>query len=222
MLIVSLVAISFFIHCVSAVRHAVEDVFSYQNVLPIDTPQLAPKGSVRTRATTVYRPRSLEALHHARHRSMNYAESEKVEWVENVVDGPDVEDRHTLAQLARMSGNAYALPGQGNWYEVDPAWSIVRVACVLWDFSLISFVQSFPVGWDREDDGFRGHVFLSSDNSTIVLSIKGTTLQGPTSKKDKFNDNLYVTLNKLSADSDLCSDSFLIVSRDIIAATISV
>ena len=50
--------------------------------------------------------------------------------------------------------------------------------------------QSFPFGWE-ESDGFRGHVFLSSDNSTIVLSIKGTTLQGPTSKLDKFNDNLY-------------------------------
>jgi len=31
---------------------------------------------------------------------------------------------------------------------------------------------------------------MSSDNSTVVLSIKGTTLQGPTSKLDKFNDNL--------------------------------
>ena len=194
MLIVSLVAISYFIHCVSAVVNAVEDAFSYQNVFPIDTPQLAPKNSVKTHTTTVYRPKSLEALRHARHRSMNYAESEKVEWVETTVDGPDVEDRHTLAQLARMSGNAYALPGQSNWYEVDPAWSIVRAACALLEFSLIPFIQSFPVGWDREDDGFRGHVFLSSDNSTIVLSIKGTTLQGPTSKKDKFNDNLCAIL----------------------------
>lgn len=50
--------------------------------------------------------------------------------------------------------------------------------------------QSFPLGW-QGSDGFRGHVFLSSDNSTVVLAIKGTTLQGPTSKEDKFNDNLY-------------------------------
>ena len=51
-------------------------------------------------------------------------------------------------------------------------------------------MQSFPFGWEDSADGFRGHVFASSDNSTIILSIKGTTLQGPTSKKDKFNDNL--------------------------------
>ena len=50
--------------------------------------------------------------------------------------------------------------------------------------------QSFPFGWEDTADGFRGHVFVSPGNNTVVLSIKGTTLQGPTSKKDKFNDNL--------------------------------
>ncbi|EKM82470.1 hypothetical protein AGABI1DRAFT_34300 [Agaricus bisporus var. burnettii JB137-S8] len=124
---------------------------------------------------TVYRPRSLETLHNARRQSMRYGESpvEPLEWDVKEVLGPDVENRHTLAQLARMSGNAYALPGLPNWYEVDQAWN-----------------QSFPFGWEDEDDGFRGHVFRSEDNSTVVLSIKGTTLNGPTSKKDRFNDNL--------------------------------
>lgn len=50
--------------------------------------------------------------------------------------------------------------------------------------------QSFPFGWEDASEGFRGHVFVSSDNSTVILSIKGTTIQGPTSKKDKYNDNL--------------------------------
>ncbi|KAF9014112.1 Alpha/Beta hydrolase protein [Cyathus striatus] len=133
-------------------------------------------GSLTLKAipTTVYRPRSLHALHNARQRSLRHAESpaEKLEWDQVEVLGPDVRNHHTLVELARMSGNAYALPGQNNWYEVDPAWN-----------------TSFPFGWE-ESDGFRGHVFMSSDNSTIVLSIKGTTLQGPTSKLDKFNDNL--------------------------------
>ncbi|KAG6820848.1 hypothetical protein H0H93_010675 [Arthromyces matolae] len=129
--------------------------------------------SVKTRSTTVYRPRSLEALHDARHKSLHELQSQTVEWDELNVPGPDVEDRHTLSQLARMSGNAYALPGRSNWYDVDMAWNM-----------------SFPFGWEDKADGFRGHVFLSSDNSTIVLAIKGTTLNGPTSKKDKFNDNL--------------------------------
>ncbi|KAF5373746.1 hypothetical protein D9758_000709 [Tetrapyrgos nigripes] len=130
--------------------------------------------TLRTRPTSVYRPRSHQALDNARQRSVHQKEcSNELEW--DVVDtlGPDIEDIHTLAQLARMSGNAYALPGQSNWYEVDQSWN-----------------TSFPIGWEDAQDGFRGHVFISSDNSTVVLSIKGTTIQGPTSKKDKFNDNL--------------------------------
>ncbi|TFK63238.1 alpha/beta-hydrolase [Pluteus cervinus] len=129
--------------------------------------------TLKARPTTVYRPKSLEAHHQARLRSLRHQETIPIKWDELEVLGPDIEDRHTLVQLARMSGNAYALPGQRNWYEIDPVWN-----------------QSFPVGWDGDADGFRGHVFLSSDNSTVVLSIKGTTVQGPTSKKDKFNDNL--------------------------------
>ncbi|KAJ7510028.1 alpha/beta-hydrolase [Mycena galericulata] len=125
---------------------------------------------LKARPTTVYKPRSLDAFHHAR-----WAESEtSVEWQPEDVLGPDIEDLHTLAQLARMAGNAYAgTPGRKNWYEVDPAWN-----------------ASFPFGWDDADNGFRGHVFFSSDNSTVVLSIKGTSSQGPTSKQDRYNDNL--------------------------------
>ncbi|KAK7693765.1 hypothetical protein QCA50_003337 [Cerrena zonata] len=140
-----------------------------------------PKGStftptytgVRAVPTTIYRPRSVNSFLHARLRSFRHSESETIEWERVETLGPDVQDLHTLTQLARMSGNAYALPGQNNWYDVDLSWNI-----------------SFPFGWEDAANGFRGHVFLSPDNSTVILSIKGTTLQGPTSKKDKFNDNL--------------------------------
>ncbi|KAF4603767.1 putative lipase atg15 [Pleurotus pulmonarius] len=129
--------------------------------------------SLLARPTTVYRPRDPAALDRARIRSLRYGQSEPLEWYEKEVLAPDIEDRHTIEQLARMAGNAYALPGQKNWYDVDTAWN-----------------TSFPFGWEDHANGFRGNVFLSSDNSTVVLSIKGTTIQGPTSKKDKFNDNL--------------------------------
>lgn len=88
--------------------------------------------TLKSRPTIVYRPRSLQALHDARRQSLQYRESpaEPLEWDVNEVLGPDVEDRHTLAQLARMSGNAYALPGFPNWYEVDRAWNQVIILCV--------------------------------------------------------------------------------------------
>jgi lipase ATG15 len=85
---------------------------------------------LKTRPITVYRPRSLDVLHNARLRSLQHRESavEQPIWDPVQVEGPDVEDMHTLSQLARMSGNAYALPGRSNWYEVDKAWNKV---CIL-------------------------------------------------------------------------------------------
>ncbi|KAI0082845.1 alpha/beta-hydrolase [Panus rudis PR-1116 ss-1] len=128
---------------------------------------------VRAIPTTIFRPRSIQALLDARQRSLHNSESTPLDWVQVDVPAPDVTDRHTLGQLARMTGNAYALPGQDNWYDIDGAWNI-----------------SFPYGWEDPADGFRAHVFVSPDNSTVIVSIKGTTLRGPTSKKDRFNDNL--------------------------------
>ncbi|KAF9069893.1 Alpha/Beta hydrolase protein [Rhodocollybia butyracea] len=124
---------------------------------------------LKTRPTAVYRP-PYDSIREGADPSNP---KEELRWDIVHLNGPDVKDLHTLAQLARMSANAYALPGQKNWYDIDSAWNI-----------------SFPFGYEDAKDGFRGHVFLSSDNSTIVLAIKGTTLQGATSKKDKFNDNL--------------------------------
>ena len=57
-------------------------------------------------------------------------------------------------------------------------------------------VQTSPFGWEPDADGFRGHIFVSTDNSTVVIALKGTSALwlvgdgGPTVKKDKLNDNL--------------------------------
>ena len=84
-----------------------------------------PTLTVKTRPTMVHRPRSREALQRARLRSLRAQQSEAVEWVPTEIQGPDIEDRHTIIQLARMAGDAYALPGRSNWYDVDPAWNKV-------------------------------------------------------------------------------------------------
>ncbi|KDQ60934.1 hypothetical protein JAAARDRAFT_124536 [Jaapia argillacea MUCL 33604] len=140
---------------------------------PLD---ITPTWTLKSTQSTLYRPRSQSAYQHARLLSLQRGQSVPVEWDQVKVTGPDLTDRHTVAQLGRMTGNAYALPGEKNWYEIDDDWSTVR---------------SFPIGWDPSSEpGFRGHVFLTPSNTTAVLSIKGTTLTGPTSKSDKFNDNL--------------------------------
>ncbi|KIJ31810.1 hypothetical protein M422DRAFT_61625 [Sphaerobolus stellatus SS14] len=92
---------------------------------------------------------------------------------------PNVTDRETLLLLAKMTNNAYAHEENGReWYDLGKQWN-----------------TSFPFGWERDGDGFRGHIFATPDNSTVVISIKGTSAGllgggGPTTKKDKFNDNL--------------------------------
>jgi putative lipase involved disintegration of autophagic bodies len=57
-------------------------------------------------------------------------------------------------------------------------------------------VKTPPVGWEPADDGIRGRVFVSEDNSTVILALKGTSAGwitgggGPTGRKDKLNDNM--------------------------------
>jgi lipase ATG15 len=66
---------------------------------------------------------------------------------------------------------------------------------IVWAIESKPCSQSYPFGWEPDQDGFRGHIFATEDNSTVVLSIKGTSVpwfadNGPTSKKDKLNNNL--------------------------------
>ncbi|KAF7777922.1 hypothetical protein Agabi119p4_3994 [Agaricus bisporus var. burnettii] len=78
-----------------------------------------------------------------------------------------------------MTANAYVEPKDSEWYDLKDRWN-----------------NSHPFGWSPTDNGFRGHVFVSEDNSTVVVSVKGTSAPwiagggGPTMKKDKLNDNL--------------------------------
>src|ERR1700761_5029891 len=78
-------------------------------------------------------------------------------------------------------------------------------------------MQNAPFGWEPDADGFRGHVFVSTDNSTVIITIKGSSFPpliaanthvantppgttpsyplpggggGPTARKDNINDNL--------------------------------
>lgn len=102
-------------------------------VAPSPPLPLPPSPILKTRPTTVYRPRSLEALHRTRLRSLYHAQSEldPLIWDPVEISSPDIKDLHTLAQLSRMSANAYALPlDSKNWFEIDDAWDSVRSSSV--------------------------------------------------------------------------------------------
>jgi len=101
----------------------------------------------------------------------------QLKWGEFDTVLPDVSDIDTLASLAKMTNNAYSLPGEDRWFDPGGTWNL-----------------SDSFGW--EEDGLRGHVFATPDNSTIVIAIKGTSAGllgngGPTGVNDKVNDNLF-------------------------------
>jgi len=134
--------------------------------------------SIKTSWIKTHRPSSFASFSNARLRSLQFGENEWVDWEEDEMVGPDVESRETLLELAKMTNNAYFEPNETGWYGLNGTWNV-----------------SYPFGWEPDSDGFRGHVFATSDNSTVVVSIKGTSAGifgggGPTAKKDRLNDNL--------------------------------
>lgn len=150
---------------------------------------------LRTRRLKTFRPHSQDQFARARWRSSMQGESERVQWEEEEVLGPDVDDRETLLTLAKMTYDAYVQPSDDDWYDLgdgwQPVWECLRERSPWSDVS-----QKYPFGWEPDADGFRGYVFATPDNSTVVLSIKGTSAAflgrggGPTARKDKQNDNL--------------------------------
>lgn len=103
---------------------------------------------------------------------------------------PDVGDKDTLVSLATMSSNAYVrLPVRDkdkdklDWVDLGDAWKPDT------KHPEINF------GWQEE--GLRGHVFVSNDSKTVVIAVKGTSGAGlpgggsdETGPSDKTNDNL--------------------------------
>ncbi|KAI0029789.1 Alpha/Beta hydrolase protein [Vararia minispora EC-137] len=158
---------------------------SHEHIVFSDiTPSLASERySVGTRALRTARPPSFAAIQAARR-----GDALGFGWEEEDIHGPNVDERETLLTLAKMTSNAYARPGDSGWYDLGGNWNTVCRRPPSHNH------LAFPVGWQPGDDGFRGHVFATPDNGTVVLSIKGTSVPflggGPTTRKDKLNDNL--------------------------------
>ncbi|KLO19678.1 alpha/beta-hydrolase [Schizopora paradoxa] len=135
---------------------------------------------VGTRSIMTHRPQSFTAFSKARARMRDLMESDANLWQSSETVAPDVQDRDTLLELAKMTSNAYFSKDDKSWRPLSPYWGNT----------------SYPFGWEPDADGFRGHIFVSQDNSTVALSIKGTSAgwlagdNGPTVKKDQLNDNL--------------------------------
>ena len=135
--------------------------------------------TIQAQKSWIPRPESHAAFMAARANSRQGI-APTLDWADWDVVAPDVSKRSTLHQLAAMSFNAYAPNNStpADWYDLSDEW------------------RSDPHGWGPDDDALRGHIFVSSDNTTVIISIKGTSAGwlvgggGPTVAKDKRNDNL--------------------------------
>lgn len=79
-------------------------------------------------------------------------------WTTEEVLGPDVSDKVTVVNLAKMTSNAYVLdPSQPDWLNTT-----------------VGFNSSHGFGW--KGDGLRGHVFADQTNETVIVSFKGTSI----------------------------------------------
>jgi hypothetical protein len=94
-------------------------------------------------------------------------------WTTEDVLAPNVSDMNAILTLAKVASNAYIrIPDTEDWYDLGKKWN-----------------ESTDFGW--EENGLRGHVFANTDNSTIIVAMKGTSPPfvggSDTSTNDKVN-----------------------------------
>jgi lipase ATG15 len=129
---------------------------------------------LRSRPVQISRPRL--ATGHAGHRGSSPFgnDGENSRWETVSVPGPDLTDKDTVVNLAKMCSDAYInAPTQPDWLNTT-----------------LGFNHSHSFGW--KGDGLRGHVFSDKTNDTVIVAFKGTTFDPSNhfKSKDRLNDNL--------------------------------
>ncbi|KAK9249209.1 Alpha/Beta hydrolase protein [Lipomyces tetrasporus] len=113
-------------------------------------------------------------LHYARTKG---AVAIDFDWTHQDIMVPDITDRDTMVELAKVTADAYVEgPTAGDWIDVG-----------------LPYNDTGGFGWDS--NGLRGHVFADETNTTVIIAIKGTSAalfhsDGDTVTSDKVNDNL--------------------------------
>jgi len=100
-------------------------------------------------------------------------QSPAAQWITHDVPAPNVSIKNTVMTLAKVASNAYIrIPETEDWYDLGKRWN-----------------ETDDFGW--EENGLRGHIFANTDNSTIIVAMKGTSPPfvggSDTSTNDKIN-----------------------------------
>ncbi|KAI9740761.1 MAG: putative lipase atg15 [Claussenomyces sp. TS43310] len=140
-------------------------------------PLVALSRSTRLHRLTDRRPSVVDPMVAAAREQGKIWELSPPSWSMDDIPGPNITDKETVVSLAQMSADAYVEePNTSGWEDVQNG-----------------FNSSTDFGW--ESDGIRGHVFADEKNSTIIISMKGTSVAvfdgAETTTNDKENDNLF-------------------------------
>jgi lipase ATG15 len=124
---------------------------------------LLPSLQLRSRPAQIYRladsQSTLSNNTPAKLRNANRRERDAVthEWRLEYVSEPDVSDKETVLSLAKMSSDAYLHDDKApDWLNYSAGFNL-----------------SSNFGW--QDNRLRGHVFVDTENSTVIIAIKGTS-----------------------------------------------
>ena len=100
---------------------------------------------------------TMRIMYHQSRLTGSSASLDASAWTLDEVASPNVTDKETVMNLAKMSWCAYVKePGADEWQDIGGG-----------------FNESQGLGW--EGDSLRGHIFADKDNSTIVVALKGTS-----------------------------------------------
>lgn len=113
---------------------------------------------------------------------------------------PNMSDIHTHRMLGYLAWNAY-FTNDSYWYNPVPNFEIIET-------------------FGFHEDNIRGHVFSSTEAELKIVSIKGTSpgafgIGGPTSARDKLNDNTMFSCCCLGTDcgcfnGTMCSETCVV------------
>ncbi|KAB8253191.1 Alpha/Beta hydrolase protein [Aspergillus flavus] len=143
----------------------------------LDSPLVALSRPISIERLADRRPSKIEAHLMAARSSGSAAVLSPSDWVMDTLAGPDVTHKESVLTFAQMTANDYIEePGSEDWQDVHG-----------------HFNYSSSFGW--RGDGLRGHIYADKANSTIIISLKGTSpalFDGAgTTTNDKENDNLF-------------------------------
>ena len=80
---------------------------------------------LKVKATTTLKPRD-QSYRNQGFRSLDTSISQE-SWTKETIPGPDITDKDTVLQLAKINYNSYTEVSSPGWYDLEGQWSVVSV-----------------------------------------------------------------------------------------------